>query len=88
MFRFDGYWPLPYDHLKYINIFETFFLRPTHDRDSTPIILEPAPAGTPFPAPNVFQTPAVQVNRDYYRIGAGIDFVSFTQFLKEVISKK
>jgi len=88
MFRFDGYWPLPYEQLKYINIFGTFFLRPTRDHDTTPLILEPAPSGTPFPAANVLQTPAPQLNRDYYRIGVGIDFISFAQFLKSVVEKK
>lgn len=79
LFRFDGYYPLPYESLKSVNLFGTFFLRPTREHDTSPIILQPAPAGTPFPASNVAQLPAPQLNRDYYRIGVGIDFVSFTQ---------
>jgi hypothetical protein len=88
MFRFDGYWPLPYEALKYINVFGTFFLRPTRDQDTTPLILEAAPANLQFPGPGIVQLPAPQIRRDYYRIGVGIDFISFVQFLSSAISKK
>jgi hypothetical protein len=38
-----------------------------------PIILEPAPLGTPFPAPDVTQITFVDDSRDYYRIGVGVE---------------
>jgi hypothetical protein len=88
LFRFDAYWPLPYEALKYVNLFGTFFLRPTREHDTSPLILEPAPAGTPFPGPGIVQFPAPEINRDYYRIGIGIDFISFTQFLASTLTKK
>jgi len=88
MFRFDAFWPLPYEALKYINLFGTFFLRPTREHDTSPLFLEPPPAGTAFPAAGIAQLPAPQLNRDYYRIGIGIDFISFTQFLTQALSKK
>jgi len=81
VFRLDGFFPLPFDGLKFINLFGTAYLRPVRSKITTPLVLEPAP-GTTVPGPNVFVALAPQVNRDYYRIGAGIDFISFVQALK------
>lgn len=88
LFRFDAYYPLPYENLKFVNLFGTFFFRPTREHDTSPLILELAPAGTTFPASNVARIEAPQVNRDYYRIGIGIDFVSFTQLLLKTAQPK
>ncbi len=88
VFRIDGYFPLPYNGLKYINLFGTALLKPGRAKETVPLILQPAPVGTPVPATNVAIVVAPQQTRDYYRVGVGMDFVSFVQTLKEYLSKK
>ncbi|MCP4156387.1 MAG: hypothetical protein GY757_52225 [bacterium] len=41
-----------------------------------PLILEPAPDGTPCPADNVLIIPCEPLDREYYRIGIGIDLTA------------
>jgi hypothetical protein len=74
--RLEGFYPLPYDHLKFINLFGTALIKPTRTQITDPLILESAPTGTTVPANNVFLFTAPQINRDYYRIGVGIDLIS------------
>lgn len=77
--RIDGFFPLPYDGLKFINIIGTAMLRPGHSVTGFPLVLQPAPAGTVVPAPNVDLILVPQPNRDYYRVGFGIDLMSLIQ---------
>jgi hypothetical protein len=86
--RIEGYFPLPYENLKFINIIGTAVLRPGHALTSVPLVLEPAPAGTIVPGPNVALIAIPQPNRDYYRAGFGLDFISFVQKLRDAMSKK
>ena len=90
VFRLDGYFPLPFEQLKFINLFATALLRPGRSNINTPLILEPVDtAKTPVtvPGPDVAIVPFPQINRDYYRVGAGIDFMSFVQALKNLGKK-
>jgi hypothetical protein len=84
--RIEGFFPLPYEDLKFINLFATAMLRPGGERTTTPLVLQPAPDGTVVPASNVVLVTRPQPNRDYYRIGAGIDLVSFYQWFKQATS--
>jgi hypothetical protein len=77
--RIDGFVPLPYDRLKFITLFGTAMLRPGRATIGVPLVLQAAPDGTPVPAPNVFLVALPQPNRDYYRVGFGIDLVSLIQ---------
>lgn len=88
VFRFDGYFPLPYDELQFINIYGTALLRPGRAQTGIPLILQPAPAGTVVPGANVALIEVRQINRDYYRAGIGIDLISFVKKLREGLSKK
>jgi hypothetical protein len=74
--RLEGFYPLPYDGLKFINLFGTALIKPSRTKITDPLILEAAPAGTTVPANNVFLLTIPQINRDYYRVGVGIDFMS------------
>lgn len=85
--RIDSYFPLPYEGMKFINLFGTAFLRPGRTNITTPLILEPAPDGTKVPALNVELVATPQTKRDYYRVGVGIDFISFVQTLKNLNKK-
>ncbi len=77
--RIDGFFPLPYDGLKFINIFGTALLRPGHSVTGIPLVLQPAPDGTVVPAQNVGLVALPQPSRDYYRVGFGIDLMSLVQ---------
>jgi hypothetical protein len=77
--RIDGYFPLPYNRLKFINVFGTALLRPGHPTTGIPLVLQPAPEGTIVPGPNVALIALPQPSRDYYRVGFGIDLISLIQ---------
>jgi hypothetical protein len=75
--RIEGFYPLPYDGMKFINLFGTVLMKLTRTQITEPLILEPAPAGTTIPAANAVIVTVSQINRDYYRLGVGIDFMAF-----------
>ena len=77
--RLDGFYPLPYDGLKFVNLFGTAILRPGHSVTGVPLVLEQAPPGTSVTGPNVTLVAVPQPNRDYYRFGFGIDLMSLIQ---------
>lgn len=85
IFRVDGYFPLPYDDWKFINIYGTAFLRPAHVNTSTPLLLEPV-SGNPqtnfVPDKDTVIIPVRQFDRDYYKVGVGIDLFSLVQTIK------
>jgi hypothetical protein len=86
--RIEGYYPLPFEDLKFINIFGTAMLRPGRAKIGIPLVLQSAPDGTVVPASNAALIALPQPNRDYYRVGFGIDFISFVKKLQESLSKK
>lgn len=86
--RLEGFYPLPYNDLEFINLFGTAIIKPTRTRIQDPLILEPAPAGTTVPAANVFLVTVPQINRDYYRVGVGIDVISLIKKLPQVSGNK
>jgi hypothetical protein len=75
VFRLDGYFPLPYDSLNFINLFGTAIFRPVRSKIQRTSILEEV-EGKFFDGQTA-TLPFTQFNRDYYRVGVGIDFVSF-----------
>ena len=79
--RIEGFYPLPYDEMKFINLFGMALIRPIRTNITDPLILQPAPSGTIVPANNVLLITVPQMNRDYYRLGVGIDFISFVKKL-------
>lgn len=88
VFRLDGYFPLPFDNLQYINLYGTALLRLSRVRAGTPLILAPVldaqgNADNKFPAANTAVLPVHQFDRDYYKIGVGFDFISFIKKVKD-----
>jgi hypothetical protein len=79
--RMESFFPLPYDKLKFLNLFATAQIIPGKPNIGTPLVLQAAPADTVVPAANVALVPVPQPNRDHYRIGVGIDFIPFFQKL-------
>jgi hypothetical protein len=83
LFRLDGYYPLPFSPLQFINLYGTAVLKPARTQIKNGLILEPATgAGAPTVTdPRVALISVPQFNRDYYKVGVGIDFIAFTQAL-------
>ncbi len=86
--RLEGFFPLPFESAKYIYLFGTGLVKPTKAKIREAIILEPAPQGTTVPASNVVILSVPQINRDYYRLGVGIDAISLFQFIKDKNKEK
>jgi len=82
--RFDVFYPLPTNlgGLKLIYLFGTAALRAASASPGTmPLLLDPAPPGITAASPGtaiLFSTS----NRDYYRVGAGIDLLNALRQLK------
>lgn len=79
--RFDAYYPLPYGKLSFINLYSTLVVQPVGVKINTPLVLQEAPSDVKPPGANIALIPVSQFNRDYYKVGVGIDFVSFVQKL-------
>jgi hypothetical protein len=75
--RLDGYIPLPYENLKFINLFGTAMVRPVRSGIKAPLILEEVTTPETKFDPKTVMLPVSQFNRDYYRVGVGLDFISF-----------
>jgi hypothetical protein len=75
--RMDGFFPLPWDKAQSVYLFGTALMKPRRANITTPLILASAPDTTAVPGPNVAIVPIPQADRDYYRIGVGVDLVGF-----------
>jgi hypothetical protein len=81
--RMEGFFPLPYDKVKFINLFATAQMIPGRPTIGTPLILQDAPGTVTVPASNVVLIGVPQPNRDQYRIGVSFDALTI---LKMVLS--
>jgi hypothetical protein len=88
--RFDGYFPLPYEKARFINLFGTAFLRPVRVKTNIePLALRPVFTGENngvFDTSKVFDPKTLVLgvqhfNRDYYKVGVGVDLIPFFQSL-------
>jgi hypothetical protein len=81
--RVDAYYPLPFEKGNFVYLYATgvfdAFTRQTAQRS---LLLEPSVGRTVYD-PDVFVAPMPPSNRDFYRIGVGIDFV---QMIKNLFS--
>jgi hypothetical protein len=81
--RLEGFVPIPYSAASWIYFFGTGIFKPRGRATTTsPFLLDKAPDGTlPTNAGAVvISTP--QADRDYYRIGVGIDFVDLVKMIQ------
>ncbi|HLX44056.1 MAG TPA: hypothetical protein VKR43_11510 [Bryobacteraceae bacterium] len=82
--RFDVFYPLPVNlgGLNLIYLFGTATLRATSSPPgSTPLLLDPAPAGVTATSPGTAIL-TIPGNRDYYRVGVGIDLLNALRHIK------
>ena len=73
--RMEGFFPLPFENAKFINLFATAQMIPGRPNIATPLILQGAPEGTTVPASNILLLGVPQPNRDHYRIGVAFDAI-------------
>lgn len=81
--KIDGVHPLPIKNNKYLYLFGSAGIRLVHNQNLDPLILQTVDItkGSPaIPSPQVLVLPLRQSNRDFYRIGIGLD-------LKEIFTK-
>jgi hypothetical protein len=71
--RMEGFFPLPYDKAKFVNLFATAQMIPGRPNIGTPLILQEAPSTVTVPASNIVLIGVPQPNRDHYRIGLSFD---------------
>jgi hypothetical protein len=78
--RLEGFVPIPYDPLNWIYFFGTGIFKPgARATISSPFLLEAAPSGTLPTDPNAVVITTPQADRDYYRVGIGIDFITLVK---------
>jgi hypothetical protein len=74
--RLEGFVPLPYSNASWVYLFGTGMFKPgAHAIVRTPFLLDAAPAGTLPTDPNAVVITTPQADRDYYRVGVGIDLI-------------
>ncbi len=81
--RLEGFYPLPYDTGRFLYLFGTAMLKPSRARIADPLILQPPDPDIKVPSSQVAMVTVPQVNRDYYRIGIGIDFIELVKVIRK-----
>jgi hypothetical protein len=85
VFRVDGFYPLPSKWGSQFYFFFTTLMKPTRANASEPLLLEPAAGKTLTDQVNNgvrFTVPPI--DRDYYRIGIGMDIMRLIQNIQSV----
>lgn len=93
VFRADGFFPFPIvKKLSFVHFFGTAIMRFTRAKVEDPIFARRITDSSAFDmalfGPNVTFITTPQINRDYYRIGVGIDFVSLVEAFKKPAAEK
>jgi len=77
VFRLDGFYPLPVNKLSFLYLYGTAMMKVGGGgvHITTPLFLDTAPGDVLVTNNNVFVAPNLQLNRDYYKIGVGINLL-------------
>ncbi len=81
--RLEGFFPLPYDSVKYLYLFGTADLIVGGQKGGDAIILQSADNPPPVPDPSILLIQTPQLDRDHYRIGVGIDFMQLVKAIQD-----
>jgi hypothetical protein len=73
--RLDGFYPLPFREASFLYLYGTALMKVGGGgvKISTPLFLDSAPGEILVTNNDVFVAPNLQLNRDYYKIGVGIN---------------
>ncbi len=93
VFRLDFFYSLPYEKASFIYLYATGTRRAfTQARETDTLPLQPSNVMSPCPSgqtcrslysPDTFVAPLPASNRDYYRVGIGLDFVQMFKSIKQ-----
>ena len=73
VFKMDGILPIPTGTYSWLYLFGSSYIRLQHNMDYPPLLLQSPSAPVTVPNPSVIVLPLKQPNRDYYRMGVGIN---------------
>ena len=75
--RLDGFYPLPVKKLSFLYLYGTALMKLGGGgvHITTPLFLDTAPGDVLVTSNDVFVAPNLQLNRDYYKIGVGINLL-------------
>jgi hypothetical protein len=73
--RLDGFYPLPIKEASFLYLYGTAMMKVGGGgvRINTPLFLDTAPGNVLLTSSDVFIAPNLQMNRDYYKIGVGVN---------------
>lgn len=80
--RFDGFYPLPILNTSSVYIYGTAVLNIRRPGINDPLILTPAPATVTIFSENVFPITRGGANRDYFRLGLGLNLIELVNSLR------
>jgi len=88
--RLEGFVPIPYSSMSSVYLFGTGLFKPgTRATIASPFLLDAAPTGTLPTDQNAILISTPQADRDYYRVGVGVDAVQlFKSMIKPAGAKK
>lgn len=86
--RVDGFYPLPWETSQFVYLYGTALMKPRRAIIANPLVLAAAPDTTAVPGQNVAIVPIPQIDRDYYRIGVGVDLIGFIKTLTKSAEDK
>lgn len=83
--RLDGFYPLPVKKLSFLYLYGTALMKLGGGgvHITTPLFLDTAPGDVLVTSNDVFVAPNLQLNRDYYKIGVGINLLDLKPKKKE-----
>ncbi|HUA15211.1 MAG TPA: hypothetical protein VMG31_07925 [Verrucomicrobiae bacterium] len=73
VFKLDGILPIPTGSASWLYLFGSSYIRLEKNQNLPPLILTTPTATVTVPSPTVFVLPLRQPNRDYYRLGVGLN---------------
>ena len=73
VFKLDGTLPIPTGNSSWLYLFGSSYVRLQSNQNLPPLILQTPPTTVTVPSPTVIVLPLRQPNRDYYRIGVGLN---------------
>jgi hypothetical protein len=80
--RIDGFYPFPFDSLKFIYLFGTADLLVGGRKSQNTILLQQATNPPAIPDPSIFLLSTPQLSRDHYRLAVGIDILQLYSTIK------
>jgi hypothetical protein len=86
--RIDGFYPFPFDSLKYIYFLGTADLLIGGKKSQNTILLQQATTPPTIPDPTIFLLSTPQLSRDHYRLAVGIDLLQLISTIKSQGEKK